>query len=70
MGVHTVGRHYFLAGTQVWARGGEAEILSCWGRYLGTSVGALISCDFPLGFSESCSRMLILGRGLCSFLLV
>ena len=48
----------------------KQRILSCWGRYLGTTVGALISCDFPVGFSESCSRTLILGRELCSFLLV
>ena len=63
------GYHYFLAGTQVWAGAGEAEILSCWGRYLGTWVGALIPCGFLIGFSEICSRMLILGRGLCSFLI-
>lgn len=40
--------HYFLAEAQVWAGGGEAEILSCWEDALGTSVELLSLVIFQL----------------------
>lgn len=53
------GYHYFLAGTQVWAGAGEAEILSCWGRYLGTWVGTWEHGSYPLWFSNWFLRNLL-----------